>query len=625
MKTLTLSAANGTYLDTDVTVEGTNTSLTHKVYVAFTQITSGKIAIQYKLKNKPWSPLGNVDLSTTEVAEFEFSGDVDEYRFVISNASGTGTIQITDSETEQDIHPLSFYGETGGMTPEEIGLAIKNAETIDSDKSANTFADLRLFTGLINGEKIYLKGHTTTGVGGGVFLVDTASTDADDNGVTAVTGEGVRIVRVLDGYVTLEMFGLVGSGDESVEAQAGLSYMESIGGGRIGFSTDFEFSALTIPALVHLSGVGNKSSTIISNLVSGDAVTVTGSGDSALWNGISNLTIDATAARQAGTGRGLVIDSGDTNKVAFKCKADVVVRNQPGDSFEAVQPEHCDIDVTTIDGGGRGCVVSAPNNTGIANKIRLRSINCAGKPIDIKTYASDINAVEALVEGTATPAYTGVLMTVDGDGNTITSTDSELNGNPPDADILLCTGIELLGDGNTMIGGYAGNCGKSIDIGGRGNKVVNPKLSIYSTAASATVVGSKGIFIRAGAAGARVEYDTYGTTKIETSIEDLAPDTILTTDGKVNGISKTLNYAGVWDPASMPDSGVQTTTVAIAGSTLGSPVVVGHTGITSGIGGNNKVEISGFSVNGSVIVTVHNMTGAALDIPSGTLSVKVFL
>ena len=129
MQTLTLNAVNGTYTSSDVTVSGTNTSETHKVYAAFTQLTAGKIAIQYKLENRSWSSLGFVDLSGTEVAEFEFSGINTDYRFVVSGVSGTGKIQITDSSTDEDIHPLSFYGETNGMTPEEIGQVLANAVT----------------------------------------------------------------------------------------------------------------------------------------------------------------------------------------------------------------------------------------------------------------------------------------------------------------------------------------------------------------------------------------------------------------------------------------------------------------------------------------------------------------
>jgi len=104
---------------------------------------------------------------------------------------------------------FDLYDKTGGLTPDEIGNAIRDGRTVD------TFADLRTLTGLNDCDLIYLKGHTTSGVGGGMFRVDTSNTDPDDNGVTAVTGGGVRIVRELNGYVTPEMFGLSTGADVS--------------------------------------------------------------------------------------------------------------------------------------------------------------------------------------------------------------------------------------------------------------------------------------------------------------------------------------------------------------------------------------------------------------------------
>lgn len=125
MKTLKLPITNGTFLASDVTVSGTNDSTTHNVYVAFTQADSGYVAIQYKVSgSNNWQPMGKVDLTDTEVATFKVSGIITDWRFVVAGASGTGSIEVTDSEKLEDIHPLSFYGETGGMSPDEIGDAV---------------------------------------------------------------------------------------------------------------------------------------------------------------------------------------------------------------------------------------------------------------------------------------------------------------------------------------------------------------------------------------------------------------------------------------------------------------------------------------------------------------------
>lgn len=133
MKTLKLPITNGTFSASDVTVSGTNDSTTHNVYVAFTQADSGYVAIQYKVSgSNNWQPMGKVDLTGTEVATFKVSGIITDWRFVVANASGSGSIEVTDSEKLEDIHPLSFYGETGGMSPDEIGDAISTAATPDT-------------------------------------------------------------------------------------------------------------------------------------------------------------------------------------------------------------------------------------------------------------------------------------------------------------------------------------------------------------------------------------------------------------------------------------------------------------------------------------------------------------
>lgn len=59
-------------------------------------------------------------------------------------------------------------------------------------------------------DQILLLGHTTPGVGGGVFRAS-STTDADDSGVTIETSGGAKWVRALNGYVTPEMFGSTGN------------------------------------------------------------------------------------------------------------------------------------------------------------------------------------------------------------------------------------------------------------------------------------------------------------------------------------------------------------------------------------------------------------------------------
>lgn len=125
------SLANGTFTEggSGVTQTGTrNDTALHFIYVSFTQVSAGKLSIQYKESgSSDWRSLGRVDLSGADVAEFKVPTITTGYRFIVEGLSGSGFVEVTDEPVKQDIHPMSFFGETGGMTPEEIGQAIQDA------------------------------------------------------------------------------------------------------------------------------------------------------------------------------------------------------------------------------------------------------------------------------------------------------------------------------------------------------------------------------------------------------------------------------------------------------------------------------------------------------------------
>ena len=251
----------------------------------------------------------------------------------------------------------------------------------------------------------------------------------------------------------------------------------------------------------------------------------------------------------------------------------------------------------------------------------MRAIDNLDVQIESDTSNSDFILCEALVRG-GSPVYTGTLMSISGNGNRILSPDIELNGNPSEANILLCTGLVLAGDKNKLEGGFFGNLGKSVDVGGRGSYINNPKISIFSSAASDPVVGSIGINVKSGATLATVDYDEFGTTRVETYLTDLATGTATQTNGLYNGNGNVVTATSTWNPASMASGGSQTVTFSVPSATLGSPCVVGHTGITASLG---KLMISAYAVNASVVVVLKNETGGIVDVPSGTLTVKVFI
>lgn len=90
-----------------------------------------------------------------------------------------------------------------------------------------SFDALRQITGLKHGDRIWLQGYNSwaPGQGAGEFVADLNDTvRADNGGTVAVTIDGVRLKRKLDGNsVTPEMFGAVRGGDASAAIQAALN------------------------------------------------------------------------------------------------------------------------------------------------------------------------------------------------------------------------------------------------------------------------------------------------------------------------------------------------------------------------------------------------------------------
>jgi hypothetical protein len=76
----------------------------------------------------------------------------------------------------------------------------------------STIADLRSLEPAFAGQQCELLGHTVAGIGGGAFYAEFGSVAADDNGITVVTTGGKRWVRRIEGFVTPQMFGVIGDG-----------------------------------------------------------------------------------------------------------------------------------------------------------------------------------------------------------------------------------------------------------------------------------------------------------------------------------------------------------------------------------------------------------------------------
>jgi hypothetical protein len=424
----------------------------------------------------------------------------------------------------------------------------------------------------------------------------------------------------------LSVYGAQDDIDETARIERMLSLI-SVLGGDCYIDKNVQFSSFTVPYRVRVYGLGSKVTTITCNSLTEDAVKLgfESGNEFNFFNGVSNLTIDATSSRRSsGAGRGLSIDNGTTNRVAFKCKCeDLIIQNQPSDGFYCVQPEECEFEIISQLNKGKGFSITAPELKGIANKFKFRALNNEDIPIDSVTNNSDFITPEALVQGDS-PVYTGLLMSIGGNGNTINNPDVELNQSPSIANINLMTGIRVVGDNNQIISGFVGNCATSIDCRGRGTKIIKPKLNIFSTNVVGDLSGSIGIAVASGATFADIEIEPSTANDIETLVSDPSNNALVKSEGLINGLGRVITASTTWDPPTMAADGSQQTAFSVSSASLGDQVVVGHTGITAGLGTNGKVIISGYAVNGSVVVVVKNETGNAVDIPPGTLNVKLF-
>lgn len=258
---------DGAYLESEVAQTGTrNNSNVHQIITAINgSPTTGKITIQGRTTGGRWTEIDYTLLSEVEPQKIKSTGQIDEYRFIVEGSPGTGSAIISDTELGESIQPYAFYGETNGMTPEEIGGAIElfssfentGAWTTATDYTINqlwsdggnwylvledytsgasaaadiaggtvaqyepsgrtwqvySIAQMEALTPLKEGQAVYL----SSGGRSGTFHWDGSDLSTE---VAADTLQGVYIapssdatgasgawVRKLDGYVTPEMFG----------------------------------------------------------------------------------------------------------------------------------------------------------------------------------------------------------------------------------------------------------------------------------------------------------------------------------------------------------------------------------------------------------------------------------
>lgn len=115
---------------------------------------------------------------------------------------------------------LNYLGSQIYYSPKD-GEEIDSLNTINSQITSiltsltkrvitvDAVATLRTTSPSYGGQVFYVLGHTTAKLGGGLFYYDqTDTTTADDNGIVIVNGT-YRFKRILNGYISPEMFGCV--------------------------------------------------------------------------------------------------------------------------------------------------------------------------------------------------------------------------------------------------------------------------------------------------------------------------------------------------------------------------------------------------------------------------------
>lgn len=104
------------------------------------------------------------------------------------------------------------------------------------------------------------------------------------------------------------------------------------------------------------------------------------------------------------------------------------------------------------------------------------------------------------------------------------------------------------------------------------------------------------------------------------TINDLAPDTVILAQLNSEGPRRTLRASTTWDPASVADAGVATTTLTVTGAAVGDPAVAS----LSTMGTSTLLISAHVTAANTVRVTLYNRNGGAVDCASGTLTAMVF-
>lgn len=178
-------------------------------------------------------------------------------------------------------------------------------------------------------------------------------------------------------------------------------------------------------------------------------------------------------------------------------------------------------------------------------------------------------------------------------------------GNPPK---ISATG----GDTNINVQVQPKGSGTTVILDGNGNEVIIAAAAVASAVNEVT-------FTNAATGNDPGIAATGGDTNIDLNLQGKGSGGVIIGSGGA-AITKTLKGSTTWDPASIADGAVTSTTVTVTGAVAGDPCIVSHTQL----GANNVMLSAHISAADTATVVLFNKTGAGYDLASGTLTVFCF-
>lgn len=172
----------------------------------------------------------------------------------------------------------------------------------------------------------------------------------------------------LVGYVTPQDYGATGNGstDDTAAIQAALTAVQAAGGGTVLFpyGTYKISSALSVPSLVSLLGVGPNASVI--NQTSTSANGITYNPASLSYASIEDLTITGPGS---GTGVGVLVEANSGAANVTSCSfQDVTISGFGSHGFELVNGVGCQLNTVNVSSvGGHGLFLSGGTGNSLSN------------------------------------------------------------------------------------------------------------------------------------------------------------------------------------------------------------------------------------------------------------------